>query len=207
MDTGTRRPDSSALPRSWETYPANVRENVRTRELACVFERDGGKELATADALGRFATLSSFEGSRRQQARDARAKLDQFVASLPERRPPTPEELAAFEDRHAAHDREMKRRVAHLRGYVRRSQARKVLSAPTVLPAPRRAVRGCQRARGAGRPRAVARASSRGGDSGDDSSGSEPPGETTGRPLLLVADPTWGRVNPAMLRTLRELAR
>ena len=205
MDTGTRRTDGSALPRSWESYPASVREHVGTRELACVFERDGGKELATADSGGRFATLSH-SGSRRQQARDARAKLDQFVASLPERRPPTPEEMAAFEEKHAAYDREMERRIAHVRAHVKRSRAPKVLPGPTVLPAPRRAVRGCQRARGAGRPRAraTARAS---GDSGDSdlADGSEP--GSAGRPLLLVADPTWGRANPAMLRTLRELAR
>jgi hypothetical protein len=69
--------------------------------------------------------------------------------------------------------------------------------------APRRATN----SRSAGSRRSVSRSSSRGGDSGDDGSGSEPPGERTGRPLLLVADPTWGRANPAMLRTLRELAR
>ena len=52
---------------------------------------------------------------------------------------------------------------------------------------PERVRRG-PRARGAGRPRtrAVARASSRGGDSGDDGSGSEPPGETTGRHQLYL---------------------
>jgi len=70
----------------------------------------------------------------------------------------------------------------------KRHRERRDPQAQKAAPAPSR-VR-VARPRGAGRPRAraVARASSRGGDSGDDSSGSEPPGARAGPHLHLVRD-------------------
>lgn len=91
-------------------------------------------------------------------------------------------------------------RVAHLRFAARFRRMATAYGLPhcvsPVVPPPAQAslppsrARTCTRARGAGRPRTrrVARAASRGGDSGDDGSGSEPPGETTGRHLHLVPD-------------------
>jgi hypothetical protein len=62
------------------------------------------------------------------------------------------------------------------------------------------------RARGAGRPRGrTTRSCARSGDSGPDGSDSDEPGPGSGRPLLLLAHPRFGRVNPAMARALRGL--
>ncbi len=58
------------------------------------------------------------------------------------------------------------------------------------------------------RRRSLSRSSSRSGDSGDDSSEEPEPGESSGRPqLLFLAHPTLGRVNLALARFLRGLAR
>jgi len=58
---------------------------------------------------------------------------------------------------------------------------------------------------GCGRPRARARrtASSRAGPSDD--SGSEPPGETAGPPLLYLVHPRFGKVNGALARFLKGM--
>lgn len=92
------------------------------------------------------------------------------------------------------HVRKVKRNIAGLRRQLRAG-----------TPCQARATsRVGARARGAGRPRARRTASPRAGPSDDP--GEPEPGPRSG-PLLLVADPTWGRANPAMLRTLRKLAR
>jgi hypothetical protein len=49
--------------------------------------------------------------------------------------------------------------------------------------------------------RALSRASSRSGDSGDEPE----PGEQAGRPLLLIADIRWGKVNRPLSRFLSSL--